>query len=642
MPAITSSDVEAPGPQFLGVPYTATTRQHSIESAGTSNLLRDGRTYVSEDRDAVYSEIAADWLKRFGSALEAIDVQASMHLLLPGVWWRDLLAMTWDLRTFQGAEKVEGMLSERLSEARVSALRLSAEAPVECVDVEPGKSCIQAYFDFATSVGAGRGVVRLVREEESSEWKGWTVMTALRELTGFEEHGAGNRPESHVHRGASNAGSGERRSTEREAPDREPSVVILGSGQGGLSLAARLGQLGVDTLVIEKNRRVGDNWRKRYDSLVLHDPTWVNHLPYLPFPEVFPAFLSKDELADWLEAYVGIMELNVWTDSELVESTYDDLSGSWRLVLRHDGEERVLHPRHLVFATGALGRPRVPEFEGTDEFQGVLRHSSEHGSAAQFAGQKAIVVGACNSGHDIAQDFYENGADVTLVQRSSTYVMTAKNGIPVLYEGVFADDRRPTDDSDLLAASTPWLLTIELAKQQTKVIAEKDRELLDGLTRAGFKVDDGVDGGGLLSKALQRAGGYYIDVGCSSLIAEGKVKVKQGSGIKRFTESGVEFDDGEFLEADVVVLATGYANMRETARDLLGDEVADRCSPVWGLDSEGELRTIWRQSGQPGLWFMGGSLQLARSYSLYLALQIKAIEEGLISSSEAMLAFGAD
>ena len=103
----------------------------------------------------------------------------------------------------------------------------------------------------------------------------------------------------------------------------QPDVVVIGAGQGGLAVAANLGLLGVDTLVLEKNERVGDSWRKRYRSLVLHDPVWADHLPYLPFPASWPIYAAKDKIADWLEFYASAMELNVWTSTEILSSAYD-------------------------------------------------------------------------------------------------------------------------------------------------------------------------------------------------------------------------------------------------------------------------------------------------------------------------------
>jgi len=87
--------------------------------------------------------------------------------------------------------------------------------------------------------------------------------------------------------------------------------------------------------------------------------------------------------------------------------------------------------------------------------------------------------------------------------------------------------------------------------------------------------------------------------------------------------------DGRKLPADIIVLATGFDNMRTTARKVLGDKIADRANDVWDLDEEGEVNAMWRPCGHPRLWFMGGSLALCRIYSRFVALQIKAIEEGL-------------
>ena len=133
-------------------------------------------------------------------------------------------------------------------------------------------------------------------------------------------------------------------------------MLIVGGGQAGLTLAARLGRLNVDTLVIDKNERIGDNWRKRYHSLALHNHTDINHLPYIPFPPHWPMYLPKDMLADWFEAYAWAMEINFWTGTELKQGRYDSATGTWTVTVRHlDGRERTLHPRHLVFANGIIG-----------------------------------------------------------------------------------------------------------------------------------------------------------------------------------------------------------------------------------------------------------------------------------------------
>jgi hypothetical protein len=218
---------------------------------------------------------------------------------------------------------------------------------------------------------------------------------------------------------------------------------------------------------------------------------------------------------------------------------------------------------------------------------------------------------------------------VTIVQRSSTCVISSEAITEIGLKGLFDENGPPVDDADL------WLQGIpsEIFKaQQIKVTASQnqhDAKILEGLEKARFKLDKGPNDAGLFFKYFQRGGGYYIDVGASQLIVDGKIKIKQGQEIAQLLPHGLEFADGSQLEADEIVFATGYQNMRSQAREILGDEVADRVGDIWGFDEEGELRMIWRRSGHPGFWFMGGNLALCRYYSKILALQIKALEEGV-------------
>lgn len=127
----------------------------------------------------------------------------------------------------------------------------------------------------------------------------------------------------------------------------------------------------------------------------------------------------------------------------------------------------------------------------------------------------------------------------------------------------------------------------------TRRVSEVDKEVLDGLAKAGFDVYKGIDESGIARLYMTRGGGYYIDVGCSQLIAEGKIKVhKSPDGIREFTPHSLILADGKELQADMVVLATGYDNMRTTVRKVLGDKVADRCKDVWDLDEEGEVQAV--------------------------------------------------
>jgi putative flavoprotein involved in K+ transport len=569
--------------------------------------------------------IAAGWLADFGAALDAGDAAAVAAMIQPDGWWRDLLSFTWDLRTARGTEAIVALLDARLA---ATAPREFVLGRVDLVD-GAGGTWVQAYFTFETAVATARGLVRLVSASDGT-WRAWTVLTAMEALKGVEEPRGAQRPHGTVHgkhRGRQNWL--DERARRRAYRHSEPQVVIVGAGQGGLSLAARLGQAGIDTLIVERNGRIGDSWRKRYHSLVLHDPVWYDHMPYLHFPDNWPVFTPKDKLANWFELYAEAMELNVWTSTELGDVTYDDGTGTWSVTVTRDGETRTLHPHHLVQATGISGLPRVPVFEGIGDFEGEVYHSSAYDGGQDMTGRRALVVGACNSGHDIAQELNEMGAAVTILQRSSTYVMSSEHGLAIQFKGVYEEGGPPVDDADLISASIPYALAAQLNRISTQTIAELDAEMLAGLTAAGFKLDAGDDGSGLFLKYLRRGGGYYIDVGASALIASGEIGIKQGVEIEWFTPHGVRYSDGSEADYELVVLATGYTNMRDRARQLFGDAVADRCGEVWGLDDEGELRTIWRRSGHPGFWFMGGNMHQARHYSKFLALQIAAEERGV-------------
>ncbi|KJK74628.1 hypothetical protein H634G_10157 [Metarhizium anisopliae BRIP 53293] len=573
------------------------------------------------------------WVHGLNDALCAADFIKLKSLIHGDAWMRDLLAMSWDFRTLNGQDKIIHYMECHLTSSGIQNIRLRKSAFFQPnLKQLPDVEWVEAMFDFETKVGLGSGIVRLVKDAGS--WKVFMISFMLQKLKIFNETTHLNRPH-----GGNNSlgGSGnwqERRERQKEFLDEDPAVVVIGAGQSGLDVGARLGQLGVSTLIIDKNDRIGDNWRNRYRTLVTHDPVQYTHMPYIPFPSSWPMFTPKDKIADWFEAYASLMELNVWTKTTIETSSYDETAKSWTVTLRcRDGSFRTLRPRHIVFATGHSGEALVPSFPGQDQFKGTTYHTSSHKDASldpKVAGKTVVVVGTGNSGHDICQNYYENGADVTMLQRGGTYVLTAEKGVFMLHAGLYDETGPPTEDADIYAQSMPIPVAFNLSSHLTKRIAQVDKDLLDGLTKAGFELDSGPQGAGIMRKYLTRGGGYYIDVGCSELIADGKVKVRQSrGGIKAFNESGLVLADGSTLSADVVVLATGYDNMRTSARKIFGNKVADRLHDVWDLNDEGELNAMWRYSGHPGFWYIGGNLALCRIYSLLLGLQIKACEEGL-------------
>jgi cation diffusion facilitator CzcD-associated flavoprotein CzcO len=593
-------------------------------------------------------EIAGAWLAGFEAAVQAGDPQAAAGMFLADGYWRDILALTWDLRTFAGRDRIAAGLGEWCPARSPSGFWLEDTAP-DMFERRTQGWTIEAFFRFETGIAHCRGHVRLLTDPQTGEWKGWTLLTAMEDLKGFEEKAGALRPVSSAPHGVlapggNGAGPGGARAGRLSAaspagpppapgPAGDPEVLVLGAGQAGLTIAARLRQLDVSAVVIEREARVGDGWRHRYSSLVLHNQVWANHLPYLKFPASWPAYLSKDELADWLEAYASIMALDVWTAAEITSARYDATAARWTVTLRRSaGATVVLHPRHMVLATGVFGVPRRLEIPGAADFTGQLRHAIEYAGGVPATGLRALVVGSGSSAHDVAQDLYEAGAQVTMLQRSSTCVVSLEPGAARAYS-IYREDGPPTEDCDLVNNSFPLPLLAELHKDMTERIAQLDDTLLRGLRAAGFQLDFGEDGSGFLMKYHRTGGGYYINVGCSDLIVAGKVKVKHGTEIARLDARAVRFTDGTAMDADLIVVATGYQNMSESVRALFGDDVAARVGPVWGLDAEGEVRAMWRRTGQPGLWIMGGSLQQCRPYSKYLALQIKGAQEGLVPGS---------
>ena len=582
------------------------------------------------DRTGVSApEAAQAWLAEFGTALQSQDAGAAAALFLDDGLWRDVVAFTWNLQTQFGRGEIEATLRETLRRTKPANFHIPAKRTPPRWVSRAGNQTIEAIFEFDTAFGHGSGVVRLVPDPDGpSRYRAWTTVTTLQELRGHEEAYKIPVAESGTREfGGDNWA--DRLRQQRAYADRDPAVIVVGGGQAGLSIGARLHQLGIDTLIVDRHERVGDNWRKRYHSLTLHNEVYVNHLPYLPFPPTFPTYIPKDKLANWFESYVDAMELNFWTGTELVSGTYDAKQRQWNVSLRRsDGSERIMHPRHLIFATGVSSIPSIPKIPGLDEFAGTKVHSGKFADAAQWNGKKALVLGSGTSGHDVAQELHANGADVTLIQRNPTYVVSLKEAQSVyaIYsEGI------PFDDCDLLATSMPYPVLQRSYQISTAQGREIDKALLDGLSARGFRLHFGEDETGFQMMYLRRGGGYYFNVGASDLIISGEIGLLQYADIERFVAQGARMRDGSIVPADLLVLATGYKNQQDTVRAYLGDAIADAVGPVWGFDAGGELRNMWKRTAQPGLWFTAGSLAQCRIFSRYLALQIKALEAGLLS-----------
>ena len=575
---------------------------------------------------------AADWLTQFGTALSRADFATAANMFHAESYWRDLVAFTWNIKTAEGREEIKAMLEATVPAARPGKWQIEREATTD-------KGVVEGWFTFETEVSRGIGHLRL------KEDKCWTLLTTMTELKEFPEKAGETRLLGVQHGTVKDRKNWLELKTQNEAElgyARQPYCVIVGGGQGGIGLAARLKRLDVPTIVVEKNRRPGDSWRNRYKSLCLHDPVWYDHMPYLPFPDHWPVFSPKDKIGDWLEMYTTVMELNYWHSTECKNARYDEQAHEWIVTVDREGQAVALRPKHLILATGMSGMPNVPEIPGANTFKGVQCHSGKFTSGEEYRGKHCVVLGSNNSAHDICADLWEHGADVTMIQRSSTHVVRSDALMEMLLAGLYSEAAvragMTTDKADLTFASVPYGMLHTLHIPIFKEIARRDAAFYQRLSKAGFLLDFGEDGSGSFMKYLRRGSGYYIDVGASELVAEGKIKLKSGVTIERINECSATLSDGTELPADLIVYATGYGPMEAWAARLISREVADRVGKCWGLGSgtakdpgpwEGELRNMWKPTRQPALWFHGGNLHQSRHYSKFLSLQIKARMEGI-------------
>ena len=571
--------------------------------------------------------VVENWLALFEAALARADDSALKDLFHADSYWRDALALTWHLVTFSGADAIARELQMNAGLAIPSGFKIDPRRMAPRHVTRAGTNAIEAMFRFETAEGRGNGVVRLIPAAGEGAAKAWTLFTGLDEIKGYEEQVGKARPTGQSYsRDFRGPNWLDLRKSAAEYADGDPAVLVVGGGQAGLSIAARLTQLGIDTLIVDREPRVGDNWRKRYHALTLHNQVHVNHLPYMPFPPNWPTYIPKDKLAGWFEAYVEAMELNYWTGTEFERGSYDEKEARWSVTLKRNSETRTLHPRHVVMATGVSGIPSIPDIPSLRNFAGTVLHSSRYEDGESWNGKRALVVGTGNSGHDIAQDLHASGAKVTLVQRSPTLITNIEPSAQLAYA---LYDEGPLEDCDLLATSMPFRLAKKSHISLTEQSKQLDKEILDGLSRVGFKLDYGDDGSGWQFKYLTRGGGYYFNVGCSDLVAQGEIALAQFSDIAEFIPQGARMQSGETLAADLIVLATGYKGQEHLVRKLFGDDVAARVGPIWGFDEGDELRNMYVRTPQPGLWFIAGSLAQCRIYSKYLGLQIKASEIGM-------------
>jgi cation diffusion facilitator CzcD-associated flavoprotein CzcO len=569
------------------------------------------------------------WLTAFETALASRDAALIGDLFHHDCHWRDILAFTWHLTSTQGRDNVATRLTAEQARTGAHGVHLSPGRKPPRKVRRLGIDSVEAIFEFTTADGGGAGVVRLSPARDGDgRMQAWLLSTTLESLAGHEEKIGTNRPSGAAYSrnyGGDNWADMRRKASAYE--DREPTVLVIGGAQAGLSIAARLNQLGVDTLVVEQWPRIGDSWRKRYHSLALHNSIHLNHLPYMEFPPTWPKYIPKDMLGNWFEFYADAMAINCWTDTEFVGGTWDETAKCWTARLkRADGTERVVRPRHLVFANGVSSYPMIPDLPGLEDFKGDVIHSEGFDSGASWKGKNALILGTGTSANDIALDLHSHGLNTTLIQRGSTTVVSIDPSAR-LNEAIW-DEGGPLEDCDLIVSAATPPLIVKAYKSVTKRMRELDKDLIEGLKGIGFKHDFGEDETGHQLKYFRRGGGYNLDAGSSALMINGELGLLQYDRIERFTADGALLKDGSTVPADLIILATGYYPQMELVRRALGEEMVARIGPVWGIGADGDLNNMYKRTPQEGLWFIAGGLAQCRINSKYLALQIKAMELG--------------
>ncbi|THH30494.1 hypothetical protein EUX98_g3702 [Antrodiella citrinella] len=559
--------------------------------------------------------IALAWLKQYGAAILLADIPIIASLFLPHGWFRDVLTFTWDTRSLEGTDKISAYFSEHLKPGYVSDMTLFEDLYIRPSFFPVGPhSGVEVAFSYDTPIAHGQGFARLM-EDGNGEWKALSVCMFVADLRGHEE----TNYELGIYGGHTLAWA-DVYAERRAKIESEPQILIVGAGQIGLMLAAVCKQMNLRALVIERTERVGDIWRQRYPTLAFHTTRRHHEMLYQPYPPTWPLFTPKDKFADWLEGYVKFQDLVVWTSSQIDgQPLYHDDAKRWDVTVRRNGKLVTVNPSHVIIATGVLGEAVIPVLPGKELFSGSILQGHYYQGGPSYAGQNVVVVGAGNTAIDICQDlWFHKAKSVTMTQRSSTCIIAGETASRNI-QRVWAD-QEPAAVGDLKFKTMPLGLLRKLQQSRTQEMWDEDKEMFEGLQKAGLKLNMGPDGAGQLLMVWERCGGYWVDKGGAKLIANGGIKVKQGHEATAYTKTGLQFADGTELEADSVIFAIGYTNVREVAKKIFGEEAIKRTGEVYGLDDEGELKGSFRPSGHPGLWFGSGEFITGRTMAKQLKL----------------------
>ncbi|KAF7553047.1 hypothetical protein G7Z17_g3903 [Cylindrodendrum hubeiense] len=591
-------------------------------------------------------------LNAFNSALASGDSAALEDCFLASqAYWKDQLALTYHMRTFYTPSVIAaGFLETRALRGIPGELKL--EGAAQFLPATPTLQFIDCGFVFTTSSPAascsGRMLLLPIKTNveggnEVLQWKIWILSTKLEDLDLHPED-----------------------ETLLQSPGKElegletieTDVFIVGGGNAAVALAARLKTLGVESVMAERNPKVGDNWALRYDCMRFHIPTSFCELPYMCYDKEFqaPHLLSRDELAEQVRRYVAAFNLNIINSAKIQSTTYDQAAKQWVVKFDTPAGRRTAVSKHVVQATG-IGSQQLylPHMDDAEKYKGISVHSAQYTNAKVLAEQGAksvLVIGSANTAFDVLEDCHAAGLQSTMVVRSQTYIVPVEYVCDKFSLGAYDFG---VEAADRLFLTLPACVDSQLGRGLFGMFASKEPERYAALAAKGFPVvDSSHPDSVLMHNLLERAGGHYVDVGGTKLLSEGKADFKAGVEPVAYTATGLRFSDGTTADADAVVWCTGFADkdVRDSVASILGDgaaangdgvvgeadknllgprDIAARVDATWGIDDEGEIRGMWKRHLRlDNYWVTGGYTQQHRWHSRTLALQIKAALEGVL------------
>ncbi|CAL9780769.1 unnamed protein product [Musa acuminata subsp. burmannicoides] len=318
--------------------------------------------------------------------------------------------------------------------------------------------------------------------------------------------------------------------------------IIVGAGPSGLAVAACLKEHGVPSVILERSDCIASLWQKRtYDRLKLHLPKQFCQLPRFPFPEHYPEYPTKQQFIDYLESYAKHLEISPRFNQSVQLARYDETCGLWRVRTTGTGtaagsrsQEVEYIGRWLVVATGENAESVVPELDGLREFGGDVMHVCDYKSGEAYRGKRVLVVGCGNSGMEVCLDLCDYDAFPAMVVRDSVHVLPRE----VLGKSTF----------ELAVLLMKWL-PLWLVDKILLVLAWL---VLGNIERCGLRRPST----GPLALKNTEGRTPVLDTGALGKIRSGDIKVVPG--IKRFSPGKVALVDGQVLDIDSVVLATGY------------------------------------------------------------------------------------